>query len=186
MLVRHGRVCLMETSRLVAAMRLWLANSLWPRLKRPWLIHSTRTAVAAVGSLLLAKLCRLPEAYWAAITTMIVMQSTLKASLKVSGERLAGTALGAVMGALLATWFGPNTLAFGGGILALGVICAVLFLDRTAYRYAGITLVVVMLIVRNQNTWIVALHRFIEVSIGIVVGLIVTALWPEEDVQPGH
>jgi uncharacterized membrane protein YccC len=146
-----------------------------------WLIHSLRTTIAAVASLLTARLFRLPEAYWAPITTMIVMQSTVAASIKVSFERLVGTALGAVMGAILATFCGANAVVFGAGIFALGVICAILFLDRTAYRYAGITLVVVLLIVRNQNVWLIALHRFIEVSIGIVVGLIVAMVWREQE-----
>jgi len=36
-----------------------------------------------------------------------------------------------------------------------------------------------MLVVRYKSAWIGALHRFIEVSIGIVVGLLLTILWPE-------
>jgi uncharacterized membrane protein YccC len=154
--------------------------------------HSARTAVAAVFSLLAAGLFKQSEAYWAAITTLIVMQSDLGATLTVSGRRLAGTALGAGVGALLANHFGPNVLAFGAGIFLLGVLCALLgranrrlpeYLDRTAYRYAGITLAVVMLVVRFNDAWIIALHRFIEVSIGIAVGLVLSMLWPERQPQ---
>jgi hypothetical protein len=43
------------------------------------MLHSIRTAVAGVGSLLIARFCRLPESYWAAITTIIITQSTLGA-----------------------------------------------------------------------------------------------------------
>jgi uncharacterized membrane protein YccC len=155
--------------------------------------HAARTTVAAVASLLVARLCRLPEAYWAVITTLVVMQSTLGTALLISTRRLAGTALGAAMGALLATYFGPNVLAFGAGLFLLGVICAALgqayrplheHLDRTAYRFAGITLAITMLIVRPNAVWIVAVHRFIEVSIGIAVGLIMTVLWPERQPPP--
>jgi hypothetical protein len=32
-----------------------------------------------------------------------------------------------------------------------------------------------------KSAWIVALHRFIEVSIGLVVGLLLTILWPEHN-----
>jgi len=46
---------------------------------------------------------------------------------------------------------------------------------------AGITLAIVMLVVRVAPTWLVAAHRFAEVSIGIAVGLAVTAVWPERD-----
>jgi uncharacterized membrane protein YccC len=150
--------------------------------------HSARTAVAAVVSLLTARVFGLPEAYWAAVTTLIVMQSTLGAAVTISVRRFVGTALGAGIGALLATWFGSNVLAFGAGIFLLGIICSLLglahqrlaeYLDRSAYRFGSIALAIVMLVVRDKSPWIVALHRFIEVSIGIVVGLLLTILSPE-------
>ena len=151
----------------------------WLGVDRKELIHSARTTVAAVASLVIAGLFKLPEAYWAAVTTMIVMQSTLGAALTVSKQRLAGTALGAAAGALLATYTGQNVIAFGVGLLLLGVICAGLRIERNAYRYAGITLAIVMLVTRTQPAWIIAVHRFIEISLGIAVGLILTAIWPE-------
>lgn len=123
----------------------------------------------------------MPEAYWAAVTTMIVMQSTLGAALTVSKQRFAGTALGAAAGALLATYTGQNVIAFGVGLLVLGVICAGLRIERNAYRYAGITLAMVMLVTRTQPAWIIGIHRFIEIPLGIAVGLILTAIWPEPD-----
>jgi hypothetical protein len=36
-----------------------------------------------------------------------------------------------------------------------------------------------MLIPRPHYQWTIALHRFIEVSIGIAVGLAISAFWPE-------
>jgi uncharacterized membrane protein YccC len=51
---------------------------------------------------LIARLFRLPEAYWAPILTLIIMKSTLGAALKISEERFAGTILGAISGAVLA------------------------------------------------------------------------------------
>jgi uncharacterized membrane protein YccC len=143
------------------------------------LVDAARTAVAAVASLLIARLLRLPENYWSAIATMIVMQSTLGAAWTVSKDRFVGTALGATAGALLATYAGPNVAVFGAGLFVLGVLCAILHVERPAYRYAGITLVIVMLIARTQTAWIVAIHRFFEISVGIAVGLALTAIWPE-------
>lgn len=142
-------------------------------------IHAARTAVAAIISFELARLLRLPEAYWAPISTMIVMQSTLGAALPVSAQRFIGTALGALAGAPSATYFGQNPLAFGGVIFLLGLLCWVLHVDRTAYRYAGITLAIIMLVVRTTGVWLIAAHRFVEVSTGIAVGLVLSALWPE-------
>jgi uncharacterized membrane protein YccC len=70
----------------------------WLRTDQTEVLHSTRTAVAAVVSLLIARFCRLPESYWAAVTTIVIMQSTLGAAWTVSKQRFAGTGLGAVMG----------------------------------------------------------------------------------------
>jgi uncharacterized membrane protein YccC len=159
--------------------------------ERPAVEHSARTAVAAIASLLVARVFKLPEAYWAAISTLIVMQSSFGAALKVSVRRFAGTALGAAVGALLATHWGTNVLAFGAGIFLTGLICLALgraqrfneYLDRTTYRYAGVALAITMLVVRYNAPWVVAVHRFLEVSIGIAVGLALTVLWPERQPQ---
>jgi uncharacterized membrane protein YgaE (UPF0421/DUF939 family) len=141
--------------------------------------HSARTAVAAVGSLLLARLLRMPEAYWAPISALIVMQSTLGAAVRTSAQRFAGTALGALVGGLITVHYRNNAAAFGLAVLAIGILCAGGRIERAAYRYASITLAIVMLVVHRESGWIIAAHRFLEVSIGIAVGLLVTAVWPE-------
>ena len=153
---------------------------------REALEHSARTAVAATLSLLFARLFRLPEAYWAAITTLVIMQSTLGAALTVSGQRLAGTAIGAAAGAFVSFYFAANALAFALSIFMLGLLCAALGLGRNAYRFAGITLAIVMLVHYARPAWVVALHRFVEVSVGIAVGLVMTLVWPERIVREGR
>jgi len=152
----------------------------WSRPDRKEFTHVALTTVAAVTSLIIARLCRLPESYWAPITTIVVMQSTLGAAWTISKQRLAGTAIGAVIGALLASHFGPNGAIFGLGIFVSGVICMLLRLERNAFRYTGITLAIIFLVARSQSAWIIAVHRFIEIAIGIAVGLALTALFPED------
>ena len=148
------------------------------RLAKLVVVSSTRTAIAATASFLIARLAELPEAYWAPIITLVVMQSTLKATLQISGERFVGTVLGALAGGLLARWFPQAWWLFAVGVFSLGVICACLRLQNS-YRFAGITLAIVILIPHSAAPWIVALHRSIEVTIGIVVGLAMTAIWRE-------
>lgn len=151
----------------------------WLIVDRAEWVHAIRTGVAAVASLLIARLCRLPEAYWAAVTTFVVMQSTLGAALRVSRQRLAGTAVGAAIGGLLATYFGSSVTAFGLGVVVCGAICALLHIERNGFRYSGITLVIIMMVPRILPAWRVSIDRFIEISVGIVVGLLLTAAWPE-------
>jgi uncharacterized membrane protein YgaE (UPF0421/DUF939 family) len=104
------------------------------------------------------------------------MQSTLGAALKISGDRFIGTLLGAAAGGLLSGYFPQVWWMFAVGVFFVGILCA-MFRLPDSYRFAGITLAIVMLIPHTAAPWIVALHRFVEVSIGIVVGLAVTAIW---------
>ena len=134
-------------------------------------------------SSLFARLFRLPEAYWASITTLIVMQSTLGAALPISAQRFAGTAVGAALAAVIGTYFPGNVSVFGIAVFAIGLVCAGFRVERSAYRYASITLAIVMLVPRLNSEWVMAVHRFFEVSIGIAVGLAVTAIWPERKIE---
>jgi uncharacterized membrane protein YccC len=150
----------------------------------PVLVHSARTAVAALASLLVALLFRLPEAYWAPITTLVITQSSLGAALEVSWQRFVGTALGAVLGAIAASYFGSEMLVFAASVFILGLISALVHRDRSAYRFGGVTLAIVMLVPRTGPAWRMAFHRFAEVSIGIAVALVLTLVWPEREVAP--
>ena len=145
-------------------------------LDRVVLLHSARTAVATVVSLLLARgLLRMPEFYWAPISTIVILLSTID-PLTLAWQRFAGTAVGAALGALLATFFTSNWIIYGLGIFVCGILCGLLRLG-SAYRFAAITLSIVLLIAHAAPPWTVALHRFIEVSLGIAVALVVTVAW---------
>ena len=148
-------------------------------LNRNSLEHAARTTVAATVSLAIAQAFQLREAYWAAISTMVVTQSTLGAALKISEHRFIGTLLGSAAGVLVATQLGSSRWTFAAGVFGLGLICALFRLDRAAYRFAGITLAVIVLVVRSQPAWVVAAHRFFEVSLGIATALVMTWVWPE-------
>ena len=83
----------------------------------------------------------------------------------------------------LATYFTGNVFAFGSAVFVIGIVCIALRMEKTAYRYSGITLAIIVLIPRSNPAWIVALHRFFEVSVGIVVALALAAAWPEQQPQ---
>jgi uncharacterized membrane protein YgaE (UPF0421/DUF939 family) len=140
------------------------------------LLDAARTTIAAVVSLLLARLLKLPESYWAPISAIVIIQSTLDPR-AVAWQRFAGTAIGAVVGAFIAAFFPSNTLVYAAGIFFCGALCDLLRI-RTAYRFAAITVSIILLIAHQNAAWIVAAHRFVEVSVGIAVALAVAELWP--------
>jgi uncharacterized membrane protein YgaE (UPF0421/DUF939 family) len=146
-------------------------------VNRDSVLDSVRTAFAAVAAMLLARLLKMPEYYWAPISTIVIIQSTIPPR-TLGWQRFVGTALGAVLGAALATFFRPSAVVYGLGILLCGLLAWSLRAGG-AYRFAGITLSIILLIPRTRAPWITGWHRFLEVSLGIAVALVVTMVWPQ-------
>src|ERR1041385_4154688 len=150
-----------------------------PGITRASLLNASRTAVATVASLMLAKLLKLPEFYWAPISTIVILLSTIN-PLAGSWQRFVGTAIGAALGALIATYFPVNWEASCAAIFLCGIRCAIRRIKESS-RIAAITLSIVLLITHGSPPWMVALHRFIEVSIGIAVALLITTIWKRSE-----
>ena len=51
------------------------------------------------------------------------------------------------------------------------------FPRRSRYNQPPITLTIVVLVAHTRPPWVVAYHRFVEVSLGIAVALMVTKIW---------
>lgn len=147
------------------------------------LINSLRTTVVTVVALLLARLLRLPESYWAAISSIVILLSTMDRR-ALAWQRFMGTALGAVLGAVTAIYVGNQWIVYGAGIFVCGLLSVGLRLAG-AYRFAAITLTIVLLANHGHPPWTVAWHRFVEVSLGIAVALIGHMVWPLEPPPSG-
>ena len=157
-------------------MKLWT----WKQENLPSVWHAVRTAIAATLSVLLARLLSTHEAYWAVIATLVVMQSPLSSTVPLAVQRIAASALGASLGAIESAYFGANLVAFTVTMFVLGLISMAFRLEKVGYSYAGMTLAIIVLIPRPEAPWIAALHRFTEVSLGILVALAVVGAWREE------
>src|SRR5215813_9250568 len=157
-------------------MNLWS----WKEENLPSVGHAVRTAIAATLSVLLARLVGMPEQEWAVIATLVVMQSPLSSTVSLAIQRIVASALGASLGAIESAYFGANLVAFALTMFVLGLISFAFRLERVGYSYAGMTLAIIVLIPRPEAPWIAALHRFAEVSLGILVALAVVAVWREE------
>jgi uncharacterized membrane protein YgaE (UPF0421/DUF939 family) len=153
------------------------------KLTSATLLHGLRTTFAAVLSMLLARWLGLPEFYWAPISAIVIIESTIDPR-TVAWQRFAGTALGAMLGALVASFFSSNVLAYAVAIFLSGAICVLLRLHG-AHRFAAITVTIILLVPHQNRAWIVAGHRFVEVSIGIAVALALALLWPISLPDPG-
>ena len=108
------------------------------------------------------------------------MYSDVSRTKKASGFRLVGTAIGVCVGAAFAALFGQSLWAFGAAVALTVLLCALLGFAEAA-RLAGVAVAIVMLVGRPGNPWVTALHRFLEVSFGIVIAVLVsTLIWPAQ------
>ncbi|MGB8259110.1 MAG: FUSC family protein [Terracidiphilus sp.] len=159
------------------AVRLRVAPERKPRLlnweRQRLLIHAAKTALSAALCWWLATRFGLTDGYWGAISAIIVLQSNFGATISASRDRLVGTMLGAVLGfGFTLFWTLPWNY-----ILALlaAIVLGGLLGMRSSSRLAGVTITIVML-VRTGSHWTLALHRVIEVLLGIVVAVLVSTL----------
>jgi hypothetical protein len=82
---------------------------------------------------------------------------------------------------IVASRYGSSFIMFGISVCILGLLTSAPHLGRSAYRFAAITLAIVMLVPSTDSPRRIALHRFVEVCIGIGVALVLTVFWPERE-----
>lgn len=150
--------------------------------------QAVQTASAGVLAMYFSRYLGLPEGYWAAITAVIVLQASLGAALKESWVRIAATAIGAAVAIPVVTYFGRSLLIFGAALFATVLVCSTLRL-RAGLRVGATTVAIIMLIPRPGTPWEPGIHRFLEVSFGVVVALVVSKfVWPSpalDDLRKG-
>src|ERR1700755_630438 len=120
-------------------------------LTRDALMISLRTTVATVASLLLARTLRMPEFYWAPISTIVIVLSTIP-PLTLAWQRFAGTAMCAALGAVLATYAPNHWFVYGTGIFLCGILTTAAR-HGGSYRFAAIALSIVLLIAHTRPPW---------------------------------
>ena len=123
-----------------------------------------------------AAVLRLPEAYWAIITAITVMQPDLPHTLSTGRERVVATLVGAACGVALIALreLGLPTLPL---FVAALVPLAALTAASPRYRLAGTTLVVVFLIPGAEgDPYLRPLFRVGDILIGALACLATSAL----------
>lgn len=138
--------------------------------------HAVRTALAAGLSYWLTGLIHLPEGYWAVVSSIVVMQSEVGATVIASRDRLVGTAIGAVVGWGTAHVWHRSVSVFALSILLVMLICSALRI-KNAGRLGGVAVAIIVLIPHTGPISHIAFFRFAEVTVGIVISLAVMETW---------
>jgi uncharacterized membrane protein YccC len=148
-----------------------------------YIVHAVKIGVAGVVAILVARLLKLPQGYWAAISAFVVMGSDVSTTFAASRDRLIGTAIGAVLGAAFVVLLGAHLVWFGIAVAATVLICESVGLGQS-YRLACVTVAIIMLINTAGSPWWSAAYRFAEVALGILIALLISALPPKSAQSP--
>lgn len=140
-----------------------------------------RAAVAGGLAVAIAHLLQLPFPIYAMIAAVVVTDLSPSPSRHMGLPRIAGTALGAAIGAISSTFLAYNPLTVGFGILVAILLSEFIGLENSA-KMAGYVCGIVILN-HGDHPWVYATHRLIETGLGIsaaVLVSIVPKLLPEQ------
>ncbi|WP_378941221.1 FUSC family protein [Mesorhizobium sp. ANAO-SY3R2] len=136
-----------------------------------------RTAAAAGVALAVSELLSLPQGYWAVITSIVVMQANLGASLAAAGDRLAGTLAGAALGFIIAYLTPATGLGTLSGLMLATGLLAMLAARNPSFRIAPVTAAILLISDPSHvDASISALHRVTEIALGCFIGIAVSLL----------
>ncbi|MDZ5648693.1 FUSC family protein [Nitrospirillum sp. BR 11828] len=145
-------------------------------LRAPELRLAFRVTVAGVAALAMARLVNLPQSYWAVITAIMVMQTSIGGSLKAALDRFAGTLAGAAWGALVASVGLRDSPLHLCLTLAVALApLAWLAARHPVFKLAPVTATIVLLTSASstESSLALAMDRVFEIVIGNIVGLAV-------------
>jgi uncharacterized membrane protein YgaE (UPF0421/DUF939 family) len=133
---------------------------------------SLRAAVSAGSAVAIAQYLELQYPIYALIAAVIVLDLSPSKTLQLALQRMAGTVLGATVGALLSYSLPQGTLAIVVSIFVAMLLSYVVHLQAAA-KLAGYVCGIVIL-AHGAHPWSYALHRVIETFLGIAMAVLVS------------
>lgn len=152
----------------------------WSSLK---MINSLKTAIACLFGYLLVLLTPLPQSQWIVITIIVVMSAqTTVGSLFIKAQmRFWGTILGALAALMVILVCNHNPIAIGIALFVFSLLFVYIASTPGDVSYIGtlgaVTLVIIIL--TPNVTVLLALERFLEILLGILISFIASYfIWP--------
>ena len=149
----------------------------WFHRNRAQLRLGLRMTIASLCTYALGNLLGLQQSLWAVLTSIIVMQASVGASLKAMLDRLTGSLGGAVAGVIVSLGLHHFGLALPAITLLIGVPpLTVLAALKPSYRFAPITFII---LVMSPNLLALgpvefAVQRVAEIALGSFIALVVS------------
>lgn len=136
-----------------------------------------RAAAAAGVALAVSQLLALHQGYWAVVTSIVVMQANLGASLEAAADRLLGTLAGAALGFLVAYLTPPTAIGTLGGLMFATGVLSMLAARYPSFRVAPVTAAILLISDPSHvEPSLSAVHRVTEIGLGCLIGIAVSLL----------
>jgi uncharacterized membrane protein YgaE (UPF0421/DUF939 family) len=133
---------------------------------------SLRAAVSAGLAVGIAQVLELPYPIYALLAAVIVLDLSPSKTQQLALQRLAGTLLGATVGAVLSYALPPGPVAIGVSILVAMLLSYMVHLSDAA-KLAGYVCGIVVLS-HGAHAWPYAVYRVIETFVGIAMAVLVS------------
>jgi uncharacterized membrane protein YgaE (UPF0421/DUF939 family) len=134
--------------------------------------RNIKTAIAVVLSILISKLFKMEYPFYAAIASIISMQSSVINSISAGKSRMLGTMIGALVGFLCALIDPGNLILVGAGIIIVIYLCNLLNWKDSA-SIACVVFCVIMLNLKESDPFLYSINRIIDTFVGIMVAVAV-------------
>ncbi|MEI9963844.1 MAG: FUSC family protein [Caulobacteraceae bacterium] len=138
--------------------------------------HAVRVSAAVACAFAVSSLFHLPQGYWAVFTAVIVVQTSIGATLTASMDRLYGTIVGGAIG-VAGAYLKAQTVLEEGLVLAGAIaICAFAAAVRPNLKVAPITAAIVLVggSAARMDPLLAAVWRVVEIFIGSAIGVAAT------------
>jgi uncharacterized membrane protein YgaE (UPF0421/DUF939 family) len=135
-------------------------------------MRNIKTAIAVVISILISRGLNMEYPFYAAIASIISMQSSVENSFKAGRNRMLGTIVGAFVGYLCALISPGNPFLTGIGIVCVIYFCN-LFNWKESSSIAGVVFCVIMLNLKGNSPILYSINRIIDTFVGIIVAIMV-------------
>jgi uncharacterized membrane protein YccC len=154
----------------------WLGGRL--NLRRIHFALGLRVTLAALLAFVAAQLAGLPLPLWSVLTAVIVTQMSVGRTLKASIDYLLGTIGGSIYGGAVAVLIPHTNELTLLAVLVIAVAPMALYAAlRPAMNVVPISAIIVLLVPLNSGTPLdSAINRILEVALGALIGLLVSAL----------
>lgn len=135
-------------------------------------MRTIKSGIGVMLCVLVSNLKIIQNPFFAAISCVVAMQTTVKGSLRMGINRVKGTIIGGIVGFLFAIIYPGNAILAGLGVIATIYSCNVFKLNK-AISVACVTYCAIYLGVGTEEPFLYSLNRIIDTSMGVIIGVFI-------------